>query len=51
MKMVDALVALICTVCPLVPATVADAAPAKTNSIKVAYVPPKNPLHQPIYEA
>jgi hypothetical protein len=35
MKMVDALVTLTRTVCLLVPATVVDAAPVKTNSIKI----------------
>jgi hypothetical protein len=34
----------------MAPLTVADAAPAQTNAIEVAYVPPKNPVHQPIYE-
>lgn len=50
MKMVDALVALTAMACVLVPATVADTAPAQTNSIEIAYIPPKNAQHQPIYQ-
>ncbi len=50
MKMIGTLSALALTTCILAPLTAADAAPAQSNSIEVAYVPPKNPRHQPIYE-
>jgi hypothetical protein len=50
MKIIDALFTLTCTACVLAPATVADAAPARTNSIEIAYMAPKNPQHRPIYE-
>ena len=47
MKSIRALVALACL---LAPAAAAHAAPAKTGSIEIAYVPPKNPQHRSIYE-
>ena len=50
MKMAGALAALTAVACVLVPATSANAAPAQTNAIEIAYVPPKNSLHQSIYE-
>jgi hypothetical protein len=34
----------------LEPATVAQAAPARPKRITIAYVPPKNPVHQPMYQ-
>jgi hypothetical protein len=50
MKLIGMLAALGLTACLMTPQTAADAAPAQTNAIEVAYVPPKNPRHQPIYE-
>jgi hypothetical protein len=50
MNMIGTLAAVGLTACLLAPLTAADAAPAQTNSIEVAYVPPNNPRHQPIYE-
>ena len=50
MKMAGALAALLAVACVLVPATSANAAPAQTNAIEIAYVPPKNSVHQSIYE-
>jgi hypothetical protein len=50
MNMIGTLAAIGLTACLLAPLTAADAAPAQTNSIEVAYVPPNNPRHQPIYE-
>jgi Putative metallopeptidase len=50
MKMIGVLAALGLTACIFLPLTAADAAPAQSNSIEVAYVPPKNPRHRPIYE-
>ena len=47
MKWMRALVALACM---LAPAAAAHAAPAKTGSIEIVYMPPKNPQHQSIYE-
>lgn len=41
------LTAGVCLTISLCPAT---AAPYKSNPIRVEYVPPKNPAHQPIYE-
>ena len=41
------LTAGVCLAISLCPAT---AAPYKSNQIRVEYVPPKNPAHQPIYE-
>lgn len=35
----------------LVPALAAEQPAAKTNQIRISYVPPKNPAHQPLYEA
>jgi hypothetical protein len=37
----------VCLAISLCPAT---AAPYNSNQIRVEYVPPKNPAHQPIYE-
>ena len=50
MKLIDAFFALACVACVLVPATAANAAPAQTNAIEIAYVPPKDRVHQSIYE-
>jgi Putative metallopeptidase len=50
MKLIGAFFALTCAAWALVPVTVADAAPAQTNAIEIAYVPPKNSQHQPIYD-
>jgi hypothetical protein len=32
------------------PALASEKAPAKTNRIRIAYVPPKDPAHQPLYD-
>ncbi len=50
MKSVVALVVSICVPCTLALAPAGWAAPAQSSSIAIAYVPPTNPLHQPIYE-
>jgi hypothetical protein len=49
MKTVFAL-AITWTVLVLGSVTAAQAAPARANRITIAYVPPKNPTHQGIYE-
>jgi putative metallopeptidase DUF4344 len=50
MKMNRMVVASICMACVLLPASVAPAAPTPAGSVDVAYVPPKDPVHQPIYD-
>jgi hypothetical protein len=50
MKLVSALVGSLCVLCTLALATAGWSAPAQSSSIEIAYVPPKNPLHQPIYD-
>src|SRR5262245_43593304 len=43
-----ALVAVTCITCAPLPAAMAQ--PGQTNAIEIAYVPPKNASHRPIYE-
>jgi hypothetical protein len=43
--------AVVGLVLALEPATFAQAAPARTSRISIAYLPPKNPAHQPIFES
>jgi hypothetical protein len=50
MKSIGTLAVLGFAACGSAQLTAASAAQAQTNSIEVAYVPPKNPQHQPIYE-
>jgi hypothetical protein len=50
MKTAGGLIAAACMVCAPAPAAVAQGAPTQTGRIEIAYVPPKNPAHQPIYE-
>jgi len=49
MKMVGTAIAAACALFGLA-LTAAHAAPARSGRINVAYVPPKNPVHAPIYE-
>jgi hypothetical protein len=50
MNTVGKLIAVACMVCALAPAAAGQQAPAQTGKIEIAYVPPKNPAHQAIYE-
>jgi hypothetical protein len=48
MKMLGGLVALTCMTSVLAPAAVGQT--AQSGAIEIAYVPPKNPAHRPIYD-
>jgi hypothetical protein len=48
--MKHAIVALAFMACALAPVSITIAAPALTNAVDVAYLPPKNAVHQPIYD-
>jgi hypothetical protein len=50
MRTIGVSAAFMSMACVLALGTPLAAAPAQTNSIEIAYVPPKNPQHQPIYE-